>query len=71
MQFVVDRCGAVGLIVFLIANPRNGDQPAFEEALNFTLHGARTSAGEADQFGRKKTALRLAEQQTEHALLGH
>lgn len=69
-QFFEDRRGAVGVVVLLIADVGGHDQPTLGQALQLALHGARSGAREGNQFSGEKTALRLAEQQAQHPLLG-
>ena len=61
-QFLEHGRVAVRLIVLLIAHVRHDHQAAFGQAPQLPLDDARAGAHQSDQFGRKKTAPRLAEQ---------
>jgi hypothetical protein len=55
--------------VLLVTHPCHCDQPAFLQPLQLPLHRAGPAPGQPDDLGGEKAALRLAEQQAQHALL--
>ncbi len=55
--------------MFLCAQPANGHQTALFKTRQFPLDRTGANPRQTDQFGRVEAAIRLTEQQPEHALL--
>ena len=68
-QFLEDGRVGIGLVVLLVADRSQGDEPAASERGQLALHRARAHASQADQLVCVEAPRRLAEQQREDALL--
>ena len=68
-QLFKDWRSAVGLVVFLIADPVHRDQAGCFQPRQLPLDGAGTRLGETDELIGVKRALRLTEQHGQHPLL--
>src|SRR5207342_904519 len=69
-QFGEDHALGVGLKM-QAAVPRMGpDQPGSQEAMKFTVRRAVATARQLGQLANMETAIRLAEQESEHASAG-
>ena len=69
-NLVKQRRIGVRPVVFSVADPGHDGEAAAGEPGEFALHGAVTRTGQGDDFVNEETAVRLAEKQTEYALLG-
>src|SRR5574338_417369 len=68
-QFCEYGCGRVGLIVLLPAHALDRNESRRGELCELTLYGTGPCASQGDHFAREETAVRVAEQDAQHALL--
>lgn len=69
MQFGEDRRIPIGLVVLLIPDSRDRDQPAFGEANQLAMYCACAGTCQRDHLGALKAPAWLAGEKSEHALL--
>ena len=69
LEFGKNRTGLVCLKMTLVTYSKFAQDACTRQTFQFAVDGARTTSGMANDFIRKKTALSIAKQQTENALL--